>query len=182
MGLTRFIFHKILGWKIQGDFSPHIKKSVIIVVPHTSWHDFYIGVFSRRIEKVQINFIGKKEIFKWPMGWYFRYMGGAPIDRTPGQNKVEAIAKIFEERDEFRLTLAVEGTRKKVATWKTGYYYIAQAANVPIIPVAFDYKTKTMVIHKPFYPTGDIEADTIFLRSLFKGVVGKVPEYTYPIE
>lgn len=182
MGLTKFIFHKLMGWKIDGDFSPQIKKSVIIVIPHTSWHDFYLGIFSRRIEKVQINFIGKKELFKWPLGWYFRYMGGAPIDRTSGQNKVEAIAAIFAGRDEFRLSLAPEGTRKKVATWKTGYYYIAQSANVPIIPVAFDYKTKTIILHKPFYITNDIEADTKFLRSLYVGVEGKVKEYTYPIE
>ena len=105
-------------------------------------------------------------------------MGGAPLDRTEGQNKVEAIASVFATKDEFRLGLAPEGTRKKVDTWKTGYYYIAQTANVPIIPVAFDYKTKTVTINPPFYTTGDIENDTAILRSYFDGVVGKKPEYT----
>jgi 1-acyl-sn-glycerol-3-phosphate acyltransferase len=178
MGITKFIFNKLLGWKIVGSFNSEIKKAVIIVVPHTSWHDFYIGVFIRRITKTEINFIGKKEMFAWPIGWYFRYMGGAPIDRIPGQNNVEAIADIFNNREEFRLGLAPEGTRKKVNTWKTGYYYIAQAANVPIIPVSFDYKTKTVTINQPFFPTGYIEADTIILQSYYDGVVGKKPEYT----
>jgi 1-acyl-sn-glycerol-3-phosphate acyltransferase len=178
MGITKFIFHKLLGWKITGRFVPEIKKAVIIVVPHTSWHDFYIGVFTRRISKVKIHYVAKKELFKWPFGWYFRWMGGAPLDRTPGQNKVEAIAAIFNNKEEFRLTLAPEGTRKKVATWRTGYYYIAMSAKVPIIPVSFDYKTKTVTINPPFYPTGDIEADTVVLRSFYDGVVGKKPQYT----
>ncbi len=178
MGFSKWLFTKVLGWKIVGDFAPQIKKSVIIAVPHTSWHDFYIGVFTRRITKVQINWVGKKELFKWPFGWYFRWMGGAPLDRTSGQNKVEAIAKVFDSKDEFRLTLAPEGTRKKVDTWKTGFYYIAMAVGVPIIPVAFDYRTKTVRIHPPFYPTGDLETDLKVLRKLYEGIVGKVPQYS----
>jgi len=167
-----------MGWKISGKFNPDIKKAVIIVVPHTSWHDFYVGVFTRRISKTKIHWVGKQELFKWPMGWYFRWMGGSPLDRTSGQNKVEAITQIFNNKEGFRLTLAPEGTRKKVDQWKTGYYYIALAAKVPIIPISFDYKTKTVTINEPFHPTGDIEADTVVLRSYYDGVVGKKPEYT----
>jgi 1-acyl-sn-glycerol-3-phosphate acyltransferase len=178
MGITQFIFYKILGWKIDGAFDPSIKKCVIIVIPHTSWHDFYIGVFVRRIMKTEINFVAKKELFKWPFGWYFKWMGGAPLDRTAGQNKVEAIAEVFDTKKEFRLALAPEGTRKKVAVWKTGFYYIAEAAKVPIIPVSFDYKTKTVTINKPFYTTHNVEEDIKFLRSYYVGVVGKKPEYT----
>ncbi len=178
MGLTRFVFSKLLGWRIEGSFDPAIKKSVVVVAPHTSWHDFYIGALARRILKTEINFVAKKELFKWPFGWYFRWMGGASLDRTPGQNKVEAIARIFEEKDEFRLAIAPEGTRKKVEKWKTGYYYIAQKANVPVIRVAFDYKNKVVAISDPFYTTGDIDVDTPRIRSFFTGVVGKVPEYS----
>lgn len=178
LGFAKFIFNKVLGWKIHGDFDRAIKKSVIIVVPHTSWHDFYIGVFTRSILKVQINFVGKKELFKFPFGWYFRWMGGTALDRTPGQNKVEAIAKVFEEKEEFRLSLAPEGTRKKVFEWKTGFYFIALKAKVPIIPVSFDYKTKTVTINPAFYPSGDIQKDMPLLRKYYDGVVGKVPEYS----
>ena len=174
MGITRFIFFKILGWSIQGKFDPSIKKSVVIVVPHTSWHDFYIGVFARRISKTQINFIAKKELFKSPFGWYFRWMGGAPLDRTPGQKKVISIAKVFDAHDEFRLALAPEGTRKKVDTWKTGFYYIAKTANVPVIPVAFDYKTKTVFINKAYYLTNDVVKDIKNLELYYTNISGRV--------
>jgi 1-acyl-sn-glycerol-3-phosphate acyltransferase len=180
MGLAKFVFYKVMGWKIVGDFHQDIiKKSVIIVVPHTSWHDFYIGVFIRWVLKIEINFIAKKELFKWPFGWYFKWMGGESLDRTPGQNKVEAIAKIFEKKKEFRLSLAPEGTRKKVASLKTGYYYIAKAANVPIVCVAFDWGVKIVKISEPFYPTEDFIADILKIESFFIGVVGKKPEYSY---
>lgn len=178
MGITKFIFEKLMGWKIEGSFEPSIKKAVIIVVPHTSWHDFYLGLFTRRLTKTQINYIAKKELFKWPFGWYFRWTGGEMLDRTSGQNKVEAIAEIFKNKEEFRLAMSPEGTRKKVSVWKTGYYYIAIAANVPIICVAFDYCTKKIIINKPFYPTGNIDEDTIKLGSFFKGIVGKNKEYS----
>ncbi len=175
VNLRKFVFNKMMGWKIQGEFDPEIRKSIIIVVPHTSWHDFYIGLFVRGIKKVKVGFVAKKELFRWPFGWYFKRVGGVPLDRTPGQNKVEAIAEIFKKKDEFRLSLAPEGTRKKVDEWKTGYYYIAMAALIPIIPVAFDYGKKTVFIYEAFHPTGDIEADTRILRAYYEGVVGKVP-------
>ncbi len=175
MIFSKFLFYNILGWKIKGSFNKEIKKAVVIVAPHTSWQDFYIGVFARKILRTEINYVAKAELFKRPFGWYFKWLGGAPLDRTSGQNKVETIAKIFEEKEIFRLALAPEGTRKKVDTWKTGYYYIAQKANVPIIPVSFDYKTKTVSVGNPFYTSGDLDNDTILLKSFYKGVVGKNP-------
>ncbi|MEH6763155.1 MAG: 1-acyl-sn-glycerol-3-phosphate acyltransferase [Aequorivita antarctica] len=178
MGIAKFVFQKMMGWRIEGVFDPTVKKAVIIVVPHTSWHDFYLGLFTRRITKTQINYIAKKELFRWPFGWYFRWTGGEMLDRTPGQNKVEAIAEIFNNKEEFRLALAPEGTRKKVTSWKTGFYYIALAANVPIICVPFDYSKKTITINQPFYPTGDLNLDAEKLRVYFEGVVGKKAEYS----
>ncbi|MFK7782783.1 1-acyl-sn-glycerol-3-phosphate acyltransferase [Psychroserpens sp.] len=179
--LSKFIYFKLLGWTITGNTnfsSDVIKKAVIIALPHTSWHDFYIGVLLRSITKVKTNFVGKKELFKWPFGWYFRALGGAPLDRTSGQNKVQAISKLFKDKDEFRLTLAPEGTRKKVEEWKTGFYYIAKEANVPIIMFTLDFKNKRNHISEPFYPTDDFEADFKFMKAFYKGVVGKKPEYS----
>ena len=151
---------------------------VIIALPHTSWHDFYIGLLLRKITQLKTNFVGKKELFKWPFGYYFRAIGGSPLDRTPGQNKVNAIAQLFENTSEFRLTLAPEGTRKKVQDWKTGFYYIAKAANVPIIMFTLDFQNKKNHISQPFYPTDNMEADFKFMKSFFDGVVGKKPEYS----
>lgn len=179
--IAKFIYFKLLGWQITGNTSfskDSIKKAVIIAVPHTSWHDFYIGLLLRKIVGVKTNFIGKKELFKWPFGLYFRAIGGRPIDRTPGQNKVEAISDLFKDEDEFRLTLAPEGTRKKVTEWKTGFYYIAKSANVPIIMFTLDFKNKENKVSEPFYPTDNIEADFNYMRKFYEGVVGKVPEYS----
>ncbi|MEY8848945.1 1-acyl-sn-glycerol-3-phosphate acyltransferase [Psychroserpens sp. XS_ASV72] len=179
--LAKFIYFKVLGWKIVGNtnFSKDsLKKVVIIAIPHTSWHDFYIGLLLRKITGVKTNFIAKKELFKWPFGWYFRAVGGAALDRTSGQNKVQAIAKLFEDKEEFRLALAPEGTRKKVTEWKTGFYYIAKAANVPIIMFTLDFKNKQNKVSEPFYPTDDMEADFKYMKSFYKGVIGKVPEYS----
>jgi len=179
--LAKFIYFKIMGWKVVGNtnFSKDtVKKAVIIAAPHTSWSDFYIGILLRKIANVKTNFVGKKELFVWPLGCYFRAVGGKALDSTSGQNKVEAIAKLFNEEKEFRLTLAPEGTRKKVEIWKTGFYYIAKAANVPIIMFTLDFKNKQNKISEPFYPTDDIEADFKFLKSFFEGVEGKVKAYS----
>ncbi|MEJ6791598.1 MAG: 1-acyl-sn-glycerol-3-phosphate acyltransferase [Lacinutrix sp.] len=179
--LAKFIYFKLLGWKIVGNINfskDTIKKSVIIAVPHTSWHDFYIGVLLRKTAGVKTNFVGKKELFKWPFGLYFRSIGGRALDRTSGQNKVKAIAKLFETDDEFRLTLAPEGKRKKVEEWKTGFYYIAKTANVPIIMFTLDFKNKQNTISEPFYPTDNVEEDFKFMHAFYKGVIGKKPEYS----
>ncbi|GAA4808774.1 1-acyl-sn-glycerol-3-phosphate acyltransferase [Litoribaculum gwangyangense] len=179
--LAKFIYFKILGWQIVGNtnFSKDtIKKAVIIAVPHTSWHDFYIGVLLRAIVKVKTNFVGKKELFVFPIGWFFRALGGAPINRQTNQNKVQAIAELFNNRKEFRMTLAPEGTRKKVSEWRTGFYYIAKQANVPIIMFTLDFQNKQNKISEPFYPTDDVEADFKYMYGFFKGVKGKIPEYS----
>jgi len=179
--LAKLIYFKILGWKIVGNtnFSKDtIKKAVIIAAPHTSYHDFFIGLYLRKITGVKTNFIGKKELFRWPFHYYFKAIGGRPIDRTSGQNKVEAISKLFKDENEFRLTLAPEGTRKKVEQWRTGFYYIAKTAKVPIIMFTLDFQNKQNRVSEPFYPTDNIEDDFKVIRSFYNGVVGKVPKYS----
>lgn len=175
--LAKFIYFKLLRWKLVGQF-PNLNKCIVAVVPHTSWVDFFLGLLIRRVINKEINFIAKESLFKPPFGWYFRLMGGAPIDRSKSSNKVEAIAQIFKNRDVFRLGLAPEGTRKKVDKWKTGFYYMAKEANVPIVLVAFDYGKKTVKISEPLTVTNNKEEDFKIYKTFFKGVVGKVPNYT----
>lgn len=177
--IYKWIFFRLMGWKIVGKMNPNIEKSVMIVVPHTSWHDFYIGLFARGIINLEMNYVAKKELFRFPFGAYFRWMGGAPLDRSGGKNIVDSIVSIFKSREIFRLAIAPEGTRKKVTKWKTGFYYIALKAEVPIIPVAFDYGKKEVVLNKPFYPSGNIEQDFEILKSFYKNVVGKIPENSF---
>jgi len=165
-----------MNWKIIGTFNSEIKKCVFIVAPHTSWWDFFLGLILRSIMDLEINFVGKKELFKPPLGWYFRWMGGSPVDRLSKKNTVIAIYSIFEQKEVFRLALSPEGTRDKTEKWKTGFYYIAEAANVPIIMVAFDYGKKETKFSKPFYVSGDIEKDLPLIQQFYKGVEGKFPE------
>ena len=175
--LAKFIYYRLLGWKTVGTF-PKLDKCVVAVVPHTSWTDFFLGLLIRRVIAEDINFIAKKSLFKPPLGWYIRWMGGSPIDRSKSNDTVSAIAQIFEERESFRLALSPEGTRQKVEKWKTGFYYIAQKANVPLVLAAFDYGKKQIKFSKPYFTTGDREQDFKAYKAFFKGVVGKVPEYS----
>lgn len=179
--LAKLIYFKILGWKVVGNtnFSKNtVKKAVIIAVPHTSWHDFYIGVLLRSVVNLKTNFIGKKELFVFPFGWFFKALGGSPINRKSNENKVEAIAKLFNESDEFRIALAPEGTRKKVKEWRTGFYYIAKQAKVPIIMFTLDFEKKQNKVSEPFYPTENIEADFKFMYQFYQDVKGKKPHYS----
>lgn len=179
--LAKFIYHRLLGWQVDGHYKTlqnDLKKVVIIAAPHTSWHDFYIGVLVRAVLGVKVNFIGKKELFVFPFGYFFRALGGRPIDRQNNKNKVEAIAKLFKENEIFRMALAPEGTRKKVDKWRTGFYYIAKAANVPIVMFTLDFEHKRNTFSKPFYPTDDVEEDFKHLRAFYNGVKGKIPKYS----
>lgn len=164
-----------MGWKIVGIENAEVKKSVMMVMPHTSNHDFYLGIFTRGISGLEMNWVGKKELFKFPFGYYFRSVGGEPLDRSGGLNKVDAIVSIFERKEIFRLAIAPEGTRKEVKEIRTGFYFIALKAKVPIIPVAFDWGKKEVRLGKPFLPTGNYEADLEILKSNYKGVIGKIP-------
>ncbi|MEC5165377.1 1-acyl-sn-glycerol-3-phosphate acyltransferase [Flavobacterium sp. PL11] len=177
--LYTFIFFKLMGWKIVGTINPSIKKCIMMVMPHTSAHDFYLGIFTRGITEIEMNYVGKKELFRFPFGWYFKYMGGEPLDRSGGMNKVDAVAAIFDKKEIFRLAVAPEGTRKNANKIKTGFYYIALKANVPIITVAFDFGKKEVRLGQPLLPTNNLEADLNILKKNFIGVKGKISENGY---
>lgn len=173
---SRFILYTILGWKAVGVFPKDLKKYIVIGAPHTHWLDFPLGVFLKFAEGVPANYIGKASLFKPPYGFIFRWLGGTPIDRTTSTNKVDAIVEIFNNNENFILALSPEGTRKKVAKWKTGFYYIAKGANVPIVMITFNFKDKEVKVSDPYYLTENMEKDFNFFHKYYKGVVGKVPE------
>lgn len=171
------LLFKIMGWKIEGDFPVTLKKYIVAVAPHTSNWDFVIGVIARSAVKMErIRFLGKSQLFKPPFGWVFRSLGGYPVDRSSHHDMVQQVAEIFKSHDEFILAIAPEGTRKKVERLKTGFYFIAKAAEVPIIPVGFDFQKKKIIIGEPFYSTDNNEADMKFLTGFYRGIKGRNPE------
>ncbi|MBX2913149.1 MAG: lysophospholipid acyltransferase family protein [Cyclobacteriaceae bacterium] len=168
---------KALGWKIQGAFPPDIKKYIVAVGPHTSNWDFMVGLAGRSILRIQkAKFLGKSTLFKPPFGWVFRMLGGYPVDRSQRHDMVAQVASLFASHDEFVLAIAPEGTRKKVEKLRTGFYYIAKKANIPIVPVGFDYGKKEIVVSPPLYPTGDFDHDMALLLGFYRNIVGKNPE------
>ena len=177
----RWFYFKILKWKLIGEI-PKIDKMILPVIPHTHWNDFFMGIIIRNVIDEKINFVGKKEIFGPLTGWFFKIMGGASVERNSKSNTVNSIVDIFKTRRVFRLALSPEGTRKKVKDWKTGFYHIAKLANVPICLVSFDYGKKQIVFHKLFYTTNNMKKDMNFLKGQFKGVVGRIPKYSWVYE
>lgn len=165
--ISKFILYKLLGWKIENDFPRDIKKYIIIVAPHTSWLDFPISVLTRLTLGIMIHFLGKESLFKPPFGFVFRALGGIPVDRSKKNNLVVTVAKIFKEREEFRLALSPEGTRKKVKEWKTGFYYMAKEASVPVVMVKLDLKNKILKISKPYETTDNKNNDFIIFNAFF---------------
>jgi len=177
-GLSKFIFLTLLGWEIKGDIAKTTKKCVIAIAPHTSNWDFFIGVVVRPIKNLSSSFLVKKEMYKFPpLGWLLTYMGGIPVDRgRKSSNLMDQVMRIFREREIMRLAITPEGTRSKVTEWKTGFYRIAMAANVPIILCSFDFKNKVVEFGEEFYPTGNMEEEIAYIRSKFVGISGKHPE------
>jgi 1-acyl-sn-glycerol-3-phosphate acyltransferase len=179
--LYEFIFFRLMGWKMIGTINPEVKKCVMMVMPHTCNFDFFLGLFTRGIIGLEMNFVGKKELFTFPFGYYFRSIGGAPLDRSGGKNNVDATVEVFNSREVFRMAIAPEGTRKKVTQLKTGFYYIAFKANVPIIPIAFDYAKKEVRIGKPISLSGNYEEDMKIILPHFIDAQGKFPESQYQV-
>ncbi len=166
-----------MGWKIIHDF-PKLKKYVVIAAPHTSWQDFPIAIMAKFIKGAKVNYIGKASLFKWPFGFFFRWLGGAPVDRSKNNNVVDGIVDVFNSREQFILGLSPEGTRKKVSEFKTGFYYVAKGANVPIVMATLDFEHKKIKIAEPYYVTDDMEADFEYFYSYFRGIKGKKPEFS----
>lgn len=175
-GLSKFIV-SLMGWKAVGSFPENLKKYVVIVAPHTSGWDFVIGLlFRKALGLERAKYLGKHQLFKPPFGFFFRWLGGYPVDRTSSHNLVDQVVKIFNEHEEFALALSPEGTRARVDKLKTGFYNIARKANVPIIMVAFDYTRKQAIISQPFHTTDDQQADFATILDFFRPIEGKYPE------
>ncbi len=165
------IYLRAGGWRIEGTF-PQASRFVTIVAPHTSNWDFPLGVAVVFATELRASWLGKHSLFETPLKGFFRWLGGIPVDRRASHGVVGDCVKAFEAAPALLLALAPEGTRKGVSQWKSGFYRIAVAASVPILPVAFDYRDHTIHLLPLFHPTGDLDEDLPAIQALFGSIQG----------
>lgn len=166
---------RLTGWRLTGAF-PDLAKAVVIVAPHSSNWDAMHGLAMKQVLGLDIAFLAKKQLFWWPLGPILRRLGAVAIDRGAAADLVDQAASAFARRERFWLAVAPEGTRKHVARWKTGFWRIAKAAHVPIIPAYFHYPEKRIGIGEPLWPGDDMDADIARLRAFYapwQGANGK---------
>ncbi|MCB0791783.1 MAG: 1-acyl-sn-glycerol-3-phosphate acyltransferase [Flavobacteriales bacterium] len=168
---------RIMGWSVRSDMPPDLDKYIIVVAPHTSNLDFFIGLFARSIMRMNdVRYLAKKELFRWPLGSFFRALGGYPVDRSKKTNLVDQVAELFRTMPGFKIAITPEGTRTHVDRWRTGFYRIAQQADVPIVLAAMDYGRKEVAFSDVFPMTGDQDADIARMMAHFRGVRGRHPD------
>ena len=160
------------GWHVRGEF-PNVPKLVLIAAPHSSWWDGVWGLLAKVAVGAEIAFMGKRELFRGPLGWLLRSLGGIPIERSAAHGVVEQMVMRFTDAEQLWLGIAPEGTRQRVAKWKTGFWHIARDARVPIFPVAFDYATRSIVLGPLFETSADLDADLVTLRAWYAPFRGK---------
>ncbi len=173
--LTRWFGRTVLklgGWRLAGGF-PDAPKFVIAFAPHTSNWDFILGVLFRQALGLGASFLGKDALFRPPLGWLMRRLGGTPVYRDAPQGLVGQIADVFNERDQYVLAIAPEGTRGAVEAWRTGFYYIALEAGVPIALATIDYGRKEIIAGPVLIPSGDLDADLHAMQDFFAGITPK---------
>lgn len=171
------LYLKLGGWKAVNEFPNHLKKAVVIVAPHTHWKDFLVGVAFRSVLRIKHGkYLGKEELFKGPFGFLFRWLGGTPVDRFSSTGVVDQVVQKFENSENLFIALSPEGTRQRVEKLRTGFYYIAKKANVPIVMVGLDYSKKELSVSEPFFTTDDEAADFRKIIEFFAPIKGYYPE------
>ena len=166
---------RLFGWRIVCNV-PDTPKFVVIGAWHTSNWDFPVSVLAAGGMGLPLNFIGKKELTEGRMGWLMKRLGVIGIDRQGRAKVVEQVVKVFEERNAFIPVIAAEGTRSQAEYWRTGFYYIALAANVPIAFGFLNAEQKEIGINGYFMPTGDREDDLTKVKAFYQNMKGLKPE------
>ncbi len=165
---------KLAGWKVEGSLPAEQGKCVLIAAPHTSNWDLPFTLMVAFALRLNIYWMGKSQIFRWPFGGLMRWLGGISVDREQASNLVAASAAALAAADgPVQLVVPPEGTRSKTRYWKTGFYWIAHAAKVPIVMAYMDYPRKLSGLGPVFMPTGDIDADMAAIKAYYSQYKGK---------
>jgi 1-acyl-sn-glycerol-3-phosphate acyltransferase len=165
---------RLKGWKVEGVLPPEARKSVFIAAPHTSNWDLPYTLMVAFALRLNICWMGKASIFRFPFGGVMRWLGGIAVDRSKANNLVAASAQaITDATGPLQLVVPPEGTRGRTRHWKTGFYFIAQQARVPIVLAYMDYQRKVSGIGPIFQPTGDVEADMAVIKAFYAPIKGR---------
>jgi 1-acyl-sn-glycerol-3-phosphate acyltransferase len=174
-------FLKILGWRTVPDL-PTDSRWLAVIAPHTSYWDFFILVAAALKHRIRARWLGKHTFFRGPGGPLFRWLGGIPTDPTRrGEGRVSQVVDVFRASEELRVAIAPEAGFRRVKRWRTGFYYIALEAGIPLVLAYLDYGTKTVGAGDHFVPTGDVEADFARIRRFYAPMEARHPErFTLP--
>ncbi|MBL4572653.1 MAG: lysophospholipid acyltransferase family protein [Gammaproteobacteria bacterium] len=157
---------KLIGWTSIGS-KVSVPKYVLIAAPHTSNWDFPLMLLVVLELRLQLCWMGKHTLFSFPFSGLMKWLGGIPINRAKSHNVVNDIVEQFKRHDNFVVLVPPEGTRRKVSKWKTGFYHIANSAEVPILMGYLDARNKEAGFADFFYPTGDLDKDMQEIRSFY---------------
>jgi 1-acyl-sn-glycerol-3-phosphate acyltransferase len=167
-------FLRLTGWTLDGQAPAGHPKCVLIAAPHTSNWDLPYTLMVAFALRMNIHWMGKRQIFRWPFGGLMRWLGGIAVDRSQSTNLVAASAKALRDAEgSVHLVIPPEGTRSQTRHWKTGFYWIAHEAGVPIVLAYMDYPRKLSGLGPVFTPTGDIEADMLQIKAYYAQYKGK---------
>lgn len=172
IGLKLF---KRLGWKIEGTL-PEMSKYIIIVGPHTSNWDFMLGILVRTSLGVKVRFLAKHQLFRFPFAWFFKLIGGMPVERSKENNLVDQVVNMYDSHDQLIIGLAPEGTRRTINRWRSGFYHIACKAKIDIVMIGFDFKHKTVRVREPFTPSNNVDTDFPIILNYFRKIDGCHPK------
>ena len=168
------LYLTLAGWKVLGALPPEAQRSVFIAAPHTSNWDLPYTLMVAFSLRLNIYWMGKASLFRFPFGGLMKWLGGIPVDRSKANNLVAASAQaITAARGPLQLIVPPEGSRSKTRYWKTGFYHIAMAAQVPIVMAYMDYHRKISGLGPVFYPTGNLDADMRNIKAFYAPFKGK---------
>lgn len=170
-----WLWMRLSGWDVAGEIPPG-SKFVLVGAPHTSNWDFLFTMAAVRVLRLKISWMGKHTLFKGPLGVIMRWLGGIPINRTSAHGVVEQMVERFAKAEKLVVAVAPCGTRKRGEYWKSGFYWIALNAQIPILCGYLDYGRKQAGVGLSFVPSGDMEGDMDRIRAFYEGVQGKKPE------
>ena len=174
------LYLRLAGWRIEGRF-PDTAKAVVIAAPHTSNWDLPLMLAIAAVLGVRPAWLGKRELFRWPVGRLMRALGGLPVDRAARQNLVQQAVDRLGSVDRLHLVIPPSGTRSRATHWKSGFYHIARGGRVPIVCAFLDYRRRVGGIGPVLMPSGDVAGDMTRIRAFYADIAGKFPGSATPV-